>query len=211
MRCQAASATALPGEARIGARGAGEPECAAKHEALYARRTSTGLGSIRKKGNFSLSTCYDFIASIILNRVYYAAQTERSSLMAKQEPSIDQWLKEAKQDPKAAQCGMFLTHNGVVRITPKQQVREGVEGLGDVAQVEFSYDAAGVDAAVEEALTWPGVYYVRVWLNEGVLGVGDSIMYVLIGADIRPNCIDALQKLVGKIKNDLVVEKEIYA
>ena len=30
-------------------------------------------------------------------------------------------------------------------------------------------------------------------------------------AAIRPNCIDALQKLVGKIKNDLVVEKEIYA
>ena len=131
--------------------------------------------------------------------------------MAKQEPSIDQWLAEAKQDPKAAQCGMFLTHNGVVRVTPKKQVREGVEGLGDVAQVELSYDEAGVDAAVAEALTWPGVYYVRVWLNEGALSVGASIMYVLIGADIRPNCIDALQKLVGKIKNDLVVEKEIFA
>ena len=39
--------------------------------------------------------------------------------MAKPEPSMDEWLKEAKQDPKAAQCGMFLTHNGVVRITPK--------------------------------------------------------------------------------------------
>lgn len=130
--------------------------------------------------------------------------------MAQQEPSIDQWLKEAKQDPKAAQCGMFLTHNGVVRITPKKQVREGVEGLGEVTHVEFSYDAAGVDAAVEEALTWPGVYYVRVWLNEGKLGVGDSIMYVLIGADIRPNCIDALQNLVGKIKTELVVETEIY-
>lgn len=135
----------------------------------------------------------------------------KGETMAKQEPSIDQWLAEAKKDPKAAQCGMFLTHNGVVRITPKQQVREGVEGLGDVAQVEFSYDVAGVEAAVEEALTWPGVYYVRVWLNEGVLEVGQSIMYVLIGADIRPNCVDALQKLVGKIKNDLVVEKEIYA
>ena len=67
--------------------------------------------------------------------------------MAKTEPSLDQWLAEAKADPKAAQCGMFLTHNGAV----------------------------------------------------------------LLGADIRPNCIDALQKLVGKIKNDLVVEKEIYA
>ena len=45
--------------------------------------------------------------------------------MAKTEPSLDQWLAEAKADPKAAQCGMFLTHNGVVRVTPKKQVREG--------------------------------------------------------------------------------------
>ena len=90
-------------------------------------------------------------------------------------------------------------------------MREVVEGLGEVAQVDFSYDAQGVEDAIAEALTWEGVYYVRVWLNEGVLNVGESIMYVLIGADIRPHCIDALQKLVGKIKNDLVVEKEIYA
>ncbi|MCK6139812.1 molybdenum cofactor biosynthesis protein MoaE [Slackia exigua] len=131
--------------------------------------------------------------------------------MPKEHPSIDQWLAEAKADPSAAQCGMYLTHNGVVRVTPKRQVREGIEGLGEVSQVDFSYDAAGVDAAVAEALTWPGVYYVRVWLNEGVLKVGDSIMYVLIGADIRPHCVDALQQLVGKIKNDLVVEREIYA
>ena len=131
--------------------------------------------------------------------------------MPKEHPSIDQWLAEAKADPSAAQCGMYLTHNGVVRVTSKRQVREGVEGLGEVSQVDFSYDAAGVDAAVAEAFTWPGVYYVRVWLNEGVLKVGDSIMYVLIGADIRPHCVDALQKLVGKIKNDLVVEREIYA
>ena len=75
--------------------------------------------------------------------------------MAKPEPSMDEWLKEAKQDPKAAQCGMFLTHNGVVCITPKAQVREGVEGLGDVAHVDFSYDAEGLEQAAKEALTWP--------------------------------------------------------
>lgn len=131
--------------------------------------------------------------------------------MSKQAPSMDQWLEEAKTSDVADQCGMFLVHNGVVRITPKAQVREGKEGIGDVTQVEFSYDTEGVEAAIQEALTWKGVYYVKVWLNEGALSVGESIMYVLIGADIRPNCIDALQKLVGKIKNDLVVEKEIYA
>jgi len=130
--------------------------------------------------------------------------------MGKPEPSMDQWLAEAKASENADQCGMFLVHNGIVRATAKAQVREG-QDMPAVAQVEFSYDAAGVEEAIADALTWDGVYYVRVWLNEGALNVGDSIMYVLIGADIRPRCIDALQKLVGKIKNDLVVEKEIYA
>jgi len=129
--------------------------------------------------------------------------------MGKPEPSMDAWLAEAKASPQAAQCGMFLTHNGVVRETAKAQVRGG-EQKPAVAQVDFSYDAAGVEAAIAEALTWDGVYYVKVWLNEGVLEVGESIMYVLIGADIRPRCIDALQKLVGHIKNDLVIEREIY-
>ena len=130
--------------------------------------------------------------------------------MGKQEPSMDQWLVEAKASENADKCGMFLTHNGIVRSTAKAQVRQGEE-MPAVAQVEFSYDAEGVQAAIEEALTWEGVYYVKVWLNEGALNVGESLMYVLIGADIRPRCIDALQKLVGKIKNDLVVEKEVYA
>ena len=130
--------------------------------------------------------------------------------MGKPEPSMDQWLAEAKASKNADKCGMFLTHNGIVRSTAKAQVRQGEE-MPAVAQVDFSYDAVGVKAAVAEALTWDGVYYVKVWLNEGVLEVGESIMYVLIGADIRPRCIDALQNLVGKIKNELVVEKEIYA
>ena len=128
--------------------------------------------------------------------------------MSKPEPSMNEWLAEAKASENADQCGMFLVHNGIVRSTAKAQVRQGEE-KPPVAQVQFSYDAAGVEAAIEEALTWDGVYYVKVWLNEGVLAVGESIMYVLIGADIRPHCIDALQKLVGHIKNDLVVEREI--
>lgn len=130
--------------------------------------------------------------------------------MAKEMPSMDAWLKEAKAADGADQCGMYLVHNGVTRATPKKQVREGVNEGKTVQRVDFSYDAAGVDAAVEEALTWPGVHYVRVWLNEGELAVGDSIMYVMIGADIRPRCIDALQRLVGHIKNDLVEEREVY-
>ena len=75
--------------------------------------------------------------------------------------------------------------------------------------MNFGYDADAVEAARQEALAWPGIEYVRVWLNEGTLAVGDDIMYVLIGGDIRPNVIDALQKLVGRIKNEMVQEIEI--
>jgi molybdopterin synthase catalytic subunit len=137
----------------------------------------------------------------------------------KTEPNITEWLAEAKRCENAEKIGMYLTHNGVVRATPKHVVREGAavpesfpaeKADAQVVAVEFSYDAEGLAAAEAEALTWDGVYFVRTWLNEGRVPVGDSLMYVLIGADIRPHAIDALNRLVGHIKNDLVSEVEIY-
>ena len=72
----------------------------------------------------------------------------------------------------------------------------------------FSYDAEKVEKAVQEAYKLEGIYYIRTWLNEGELEVGDDIMYVLIGGDIRPHVVDALQFLVGKLKNECVTEIE---
>ena len=126
------------------------------------------------------------------------------------EPSLDEWLAAAKADAGAAGCGMYLCHNGVVRATPKAQVREGAEGLPAVTAVEFSYDAEGVRAAIANTLALPGIGYVRVWLGRGAIPVGGSIMYVLVGGDIRPRVIDALQSLVGTIKSELVTEREVY-
>lgn len=125
-------------------------------------------------------------------------------------PSIDAWMKEAKQSPEASKIGMFLTHNGIVRESAKAKVRQGATDTAPVTGMEFSYDAAAVDAIIQETYQMDGVYYIKVWLNEGVLQVGDDIMYVLIGGDIRPHVIDALQYLVGRIKTECVVEKELY-
>ena len=104
---------------------------------------------------------------------------------------------------------MYLTHNGVVRKTAKAKVRHGDESAADVVRMEFSYDEEKLNMAIEEAYKMDGIYYIRTWLNSGVLEVGDDIMYVLIGGDIRPHVVDALQFLVGKIKNECVIEKEI--
>lgn len=128
--------------------------------------------------------------------------------MKKTSPSIDTWLKEAKSDPKAAQCGMFLTHNGVVRETARALVREGDQNAKPVTGMYFSYNEEKVNVAIEQTYQMEGIYYIRVWLNEGELTVGDDIMFVLIGGDIRPHVVDALQSLVGTIKNECVVENE---
>lgn len=130
--------------------------------------------------------------------------------MAKPVPSIDEWLKEAKADPSAANIGMYLTHNGTVRQTAKAKVRAGAENTQPVTGMYFSCDEAKVHAAIDETYKMDGIYYIKIWLNEGELNVGDDIMYVLIGGDIRPHVVDALQFLVGKIKNECVIEKEQY-
>jgi len=130
--------------------------------------------------------------------------------MSKPVPSIDAWLKEAKADPSAAKIGMYLTHNGVVRQTAKAKVRYGEENAQAVTGMYFAYDEAKVNAAIEETYKLDGIYYIKTWLNEGELNVGDDIMYVLIGGDIRPHVVDGLQFLVGKIKNECVIEKEQY-
>jgi molybdopterin synthase catalytic subunit len=128
--------------------------------------------------------------------------------MSRPEPSIDQWLAEAKGSSAAPEVGMWLTHNGVVRRTPKQKVRAGIDDGTVVEQLTFHYDEAKVASAITRAEAMEGIAYVRVWLNDGTLEVGDSIMYVLIGGDIRPHTVDCLQALVGEIKSECVEEVE---
>ena len=130
--------------------------------------------------------------------------------MKKTPPSIDQWLQEAKAHESAPKCGMYLTHNGTVRQTAKAKVRYGEENTREVTGMLFSYDKEKVDAVISDPYKMDGIFYIKVWLNEGELTMGDDIMYVLIGGDIRPRVVDALQYLVSRVKNECVTEKEIY-
>ena len=128
----------------------------------------------------------------------------------KKAPSMEQWLREAKADPSAVMGGLYLTHNGVVRATAKAQVRNGDETAAPVSGMVFSYDRTKVEDAIANTYKLPGIYYVRVWLNEGELKVGEDIMYVLIGGDIRPNVVSALDFLVGTLKSQCVSEEELF-
>ena len=129
--------------------------------------------------------------------------------MKEKKPTIQKMMKEAKASKYASKCGMFLLHNGVVRIDAKAKVREGKKNTKKVIGMDFDYDKKKVDAAIKKALKMKGIYYIKVWLNSGKLKVDDDIMLVLIGGDIRPHVVDCLQSLVGEIKSKCVVEKEL--
>ena len=123
-------------------------------------------------------------------------------------PSMDAWLAEAKRHESAPKIGMYLTHNGVVRQSARAKVRLGAEDTKPVTGMYFAYDREKVDGVIADTYRMEGIYYIKVWLNEGELSLGDDIMYVLIGGDIRPHVVDALQYLVGRIKSECVTETE---
>ena len=122
--------------------------------------------------------------------------------------SVD-WIFHFKE-VTALRVALF-GHNArdCIRQTAKAAVRYGAENTQAVTGMLFSYDEAKVNAVIADAYKLEGIYYIKVWLNEGQLKMGDDIMYVLIGGDIRPRVVDALQYLVSRVKNECVVETEL--
>ena len=99
-------------------------------------------------------------------------------------PSLDLWLAEAKAHPDAHKVGMYLTHNDVVRSTARVQARYGQEA-DPVRGMVFRWNRQAVSEAVSAAEKLEGIHYVRVWLNEGDLAVGDDII----------DCFDAIDTM----------------
>ena len=75
-------------------------------------------------------------------------------------PSVDEWLKEAKESTDANKCGMYLVHSGIVRETPKAKVRFNENTDKSVNGMFFSYDDAKVSKAIEDTYKMPGIFYV---------------------------------------------------
>ncbi len=130
--------------------------------------------------------------------------------MERNSPSLEQWLREAKAEAGASGVGMYLIHNGIVRETARARVRQGDINAKPVRSMVFSYDEAAVANAVEQTKNMEGIGCVRVWLNQGRLQVGEDLMVLLVGGDIRPHVIAAMDALLHRIKTHCVTEKEEY-
>ena len=113
---------------------------------------------------------------------------------------IDDWINDGKAQPESAAISMISSHQGIARDTSR--VGEPARGMVPRA------DRDRLEEVLAEAGTWPGVYAVCGWANEGSLSVGDDIMKVLVAGDIRDNVFAALQRLVSLIKKEVLSESE---
>ena len=116
--------------------------------------------------------------------------------------SVDDALLKIKMSP--------FEDIGYAKVDLHRRVRQGAADTLPVKGMDFSYDREKLASAIDSAYQLPGIYYIRVWLNEGQLDLGDDIMLVLIGGDIRPHVVDALQYLVGRLKEECVTETELH-
>ena len=116
-------------------------------------------------------------------------------------PDIDEWIRDVKSQPGAAAIGMILAHQGIVRGTSRSG--EPVTGMS------LSADRERFEEVLAEAGTWPGIFAVRGWVNEGDLSVGDDIMRLVVAGDIREHVFEGLQRLVSLVKTEVVSESEL--
>jgi len=121
---------------------------------------------------------------------------------------LNLWLSEAKKEAAALGCGMYLIHNGVVRITSKKQAREGIP-CPPVLSMDFSWDEEKLSEVLNEASSMPGILYVKAWLNKGLLSPGDDLMVLMVGGDIRPHVMACMDRLLDRIKTEVVTEQEL--
>ncbi len=94
---------------------------------------------------------------------------------------VEEWMEEIRKSVSPDMLGMMLVHNGVVRASSKQGT--AVKGM------RLTYDRRLLAAAIDEAKSHEGIADVKAWINEGDLGIGDDIMYVLVAGRFRTDVI----------------------
>lgn len=112
-------------------------------------------------------------------------------------------LEMIRNHPESPKIGMIASHLGVVR----GHSRNG----RDVRGVEVAYDMEILDNIILDIKLLPGIIEVKVEVNSGCLAVGDPILFVAVGGDIREHVFPALMEAVDRIKNNASKKREIYA
>ena len=115
---------------------------------------------------------------------------------------INKMINTVKVNNNYSGIGMIASHLGVVRGTSLNGRK--VTGI----EAKFNRDRIrGILCSIKKM---PGIYEVLIEISEGKLKVGDDIMAVVVGGDIRDHVFPALITTVDRIKKEAVTKKEFF-
>lgn len=113
-------------------------------------------------------------------------------------------LDNIKKHPHYHDMGMILCHNGIVRNTS----RDGRK----VSGLKIKVDHEKLKQIIEEHKKRPGIIEILVEVAENKnLSVGDDIMLLVVGGDIRDNVVPVLTDTLNAIKTTVTEKTEFYA
>jgi molybdopterin synthase catalytic subunit len=111
-------------------------------------------------------------------------------------------IDRVKSHPDYAKVGMILCHNGVVRETSRDGRR--VSGL------TVTVNREALDAILAEQRQRPGIIDVLVEIREGLLKVGDDVMFIVVAGDLRDHVIPVLEDTLNAVKKQVTHKVEHF-
>jgi len=111
-------------------------------------------------------------------------------------------IEKIRRHPESHRIGMIASHLGIVR----GHSRDGRK----VVSVEVTYDMDQLNNIIKNIKDMPGIVEAMIEINSGTLNIGDEVMYLAVGGDIRENVFAALIRGVDMIKKDAAKKREIY-
>ena len=115
---------------------------------------------------------------------------------------INKIIGKLQKCPNASNMGMIATHLGIVR----ESSRDGRKVNG----IHVSYDHEALNEIINYIKGLNGIFEVIVETNEGRLEIGDIILFVAVGGDIRENVFPALVETVDRIKKESSRKTEFF-
>ncbi len=112
-------------------------------------------------------------------------------------------IRRVRERADFDRAGMVLCHQGVVRATS----RDG----RPVSGLRVSVDHEGLDALLRRQREREGILDIQIHINEGRdLGVGDTVMVLVVAGDFRENVIAALEETLDAVKTAVTHKTEFF-
>ena len=115
---------------------------------------------------------------------------------------LERTIEKIRNHPESWKMGMIASHLGIVRAS-------SLDGR-KMRWIDVSYNKEALNSIIKHIKALPGIIEVMVEVHEGQLKVGDEILFVAVGGDIRENVFQALIQAVDLIKKNASKKTEVF-